>query len=63
MVRLRHTNGGLQNGNHRGSRGGAADQSAHGSVRLEATRKEETSRMKNISIESSERKRNVFGLR
>jgi hypothetical protein len=42
----------LQNRTHR-DKGAAADQSAHGRVGLGAARKEEISRMKNISIESS----------
>jgi hypothetical protein len=53
---------GLQNGTHRGKEG-AADQSAHERMRLATAWKAETSRMKNISTESSGRGKNVFGLR
>jgi hypothetical protein len=42
----------LQNGNHRG-KGGVADQSIHGRIRLGTACKGETSKMKNVSIESS----------
>jgi hypothetical protein len=42
----------LQNGTHRG-KGGAADQSIHGRMGLGTAGKGETSRMKNVSIESS----------
>jgi hypothetical protein len=43
----------LQNGTHR-RRGGAADQSIHGRMGLGTACKEETLRMKNVSIVSSE---------
>jgi L-alanine-DL-glutamate epimerase-like enolase superfamily enzyme len=42
----------LQNRTHRG-KGGAADQSTHGRMGLRTACKEETLRVKNISIESS----------
>jgi hypothetical protein len=42
----------LQNGTHRG-KGCVADQSLHGRMGLGASCKKETSRMKNISVESS----------
>jgi hypothetical protein len=42
----------LQNGNHRGKRG-MADQSIHGRIALGTACKGETSRIKNVSIESS----------
>jgi hypothetical protein len=43
----------LQNGTHRGKEG-AADQSTHGWMGLEAACKDETSLEMNVSIESSE---------
>jgi hypothetical protein len=52
MVRSHHANGGLQNGTHRGKEG-AAYQSAHGRLRLGTACKAETSRMKNVLIETS----------
>jgi hypothetical protein len=51
----------LQNGSHRG-KGVAEDQSTHGRMGLGTVCKEETSRMKNVSIENW-RKRVGFGLR
>jgi hypothetical protein len=42
---------------------GAADQSIHGRMGLGTACKEETSRMKNVSIESSGGKNYAFGLR
>jgi hypothetical protein len=42
----------LQNGTHKG-KGGVADQSTHGRIGLGAAYKKETSRMKNVSVESS----------
>jgi hypothetical protein len=44
--------GRFQNGTHR-EKGGTADQSTHGRMGLGAARKAETSRMKNVSTESS----------
>jgi hypothetical protein len=40
-----------------------ADQSAHGRMGLGTTCKEETSKIKNVSIEGSGRKKFSFGLR
>jgi hypothetical protein len=53
---------GLQNGTHRGT-GVAADSSTHGRMGLGTTCREETLRMKNISIVSSGEKKYAFGLR
>jgi hypothetical protein len=46
----------LQNESHRG-RGGTADQSIHGRTGLGTACKEETLRMKNVSIENSGREK------
>jgi hypothetical protein len=51
----------LQSRLHSGE-GGTAGQSAYARIGSGAARKEETSRMKNVSIESSGRKK-VFGMR
>jgi hypothetical protein len=63
MVRPRHgiaeLVGRLHNGTHRG-KGGAADQSVHGRIGLGTVCKAETSRMKNVLIESSGGKNYVF---
>jgi hypothetical protein len=48
----------LENGTHRG-RSGAADRSTHGRMGLGTAYKEETSRIKNVSIESSGKKKNM----
>jgi hypothetical protein len=48
----------LQNGTRRGN-GDKADQSAHGGIGLRTACKEETSRMKNVSIESPGAKKKV----
>jgi hypothetical protein len=53
---------GLQNGTHKGT-AGASDQSIHGRMGLGTACKEETLRMKNISIENSGWEKIVFGLR
>jgi hypothetical protein len=51
----------LHNGTHRG-KAGAADQSTQGRMGLGTARKEETSRVKNVSIESSGGKIKIMSL-
>jgi hypothetical protein len=62
MVWSCHVNGGLRNETHRG-KGGVADQLIHGRMGLGTACKEEISRVKNDSIESSGGKNYVFELK